>query len=185
MINLDHAIIHLVNNAWRNPLFDQVMPVITTFGDWNVLIAIAIALLFIRNRDVRTLGILLLGALWLADAVGPALKFMFARPRPFVIYPDIKALVHASGYSLPSGHAVNAFTAASLLCVFLKRHYVLYFFAFLVAFSRVYLGVHFPSDVLAGALVGIAIGWSTYGLYHLIDLIMDRLRRKAQGPHHP
>jgi undecaprenyl-diphosphatase len=154
------------------------MPVVTGFGEWELLFAVAIALLLIRNRDVKTLGVLLLAALWLAHIASPALKQMVARPRPFLVYPDIKALVQAYGYSFPSGHALCAFTAAGLLCAFLKRHYVFYFFASLVAFSRVYLGVHYPTDVLGGALIGIAIGWSVYGIYYFIDLMIDRLRRQ-------
>ena len=175
----DHAISHLINRTWSNPFFDMVMPVVTSFGDWELLFVMAIALLFFRNRDVKTLGILLLVALWLAHIVGPAVKQMVARPRPFLVYPDIKALVQTHGYSFPSGHAVYAFTCASLVCAFIKRHYVFYLFAFLVAFSRVYLGVHFPSDVLAGALIGIMIGWVTYSVYFVGDMINDRLRRQA------
>jgi undecaprenyl-diphosphatase len=182
MIIPDHAIIHLINRTWSNPFFDTVMPVVTSFGEWELLVAMALALLFFRNRDVKTLGILLLFALWLAHIVGPAIKQMVARPRPFLVYPDIKALVEAYGPSFPSGHAVYAFTSASLVCAFIKRHYVFYFFAFLVAFSRVYLGVHFPSDVLGGALIGIMIGWFTYSVYFFVDKFNDRFRPPASNP---
>jgi undecaprenyl-diphosphatase len=174
MIVPDHAIAHLINQTWRNSVFDMVMPVITGFGEWELLVAMAIALLFFRNRDVKTLGVLLLIALWAAHIVGPMIKHLVARPRPFLVYPDIKALVEAHGPSFPSGHALCAFTCASLVCAFIKRHYVFYFFAFLIAFSRVYLGVHFPTDVLGGALIGILIGWITYGVYFLGDLIVSR-----------
>lgn len=175
----DHAISHLINRTCSNPFFDMAMPVVTSFGDWEMLFALGIALLFFRNRDVRTIGILSLLALWLAHTIGPNLKQLVARPRPFTVHPDIKALVQAYGYSFPSGHALYAFTAAGLVCAFLKRHYVFYFFAFLVAFSRVYLGVHYPTDVLGGALIGIAVGWMVYGLYYFFESALEHLKRPA------
>jgi undecaprenyl-diphosphatase len=177
----DHAITHLINRTWSTPFFDTVMPVVTNFGEWEILVALALALLFFKNRDVRTLGLLLLVALWAAHIVGPYLKDLVARPRPFLSYPDIKALVEAHGPSFPSGHALYAFTCASLVCAFIKRHYIFYFFAFLVAFSRVYLGVHYPTDVLGGALIGIVIGWTTYSVYYFVDVINDRFRQPASN----
>lgn len=90
------------------------------------------------------------------------LKYAVNRPRPFVTYPDIEQRdTHAGPYSFPSGHTSSAFALATSLTFSYPKWYVAvpaYLWAMTVGYSRMRLGVHFPTDVIAGAIIGTACG---------------------------
>ncbi|MCX7727307.1 MAG: phosphatase PAP2 family protein [Chitinispirillaceae bacterium] len=100
------------------------------------------------------------------------LKYITQRNRPFVSYPDIiENIANESGYSFPSRHTSNAFaTATSLSIVFPKWYVILpsFLWASSIAYSRLHLGAHYPTDVFAGALLGCASGYITYKLNKLL-----------------
>jgi len=112
-----------------------------------------------------------------ADAIAFAIKAVVRRDRPAVRYAEPHALVRVPhDHSFPSGHAATGFAAATILATGSSRRVAipLYALAAAIAFSRVYVGVHYPLDVLAGALLGIGIGW-------IIVSVPSRLRRAAGG----
>jgi Membrane-associated phospholipid phosphatase len=85
------------------------------------------------------------------------MKNIAKRPRPFVSYPDIEKITSGGGYSFPSGHTSGAFAFATSLSIDCPKWYVIlpsYIWASSVAYSRMDLGVHYPSDILMGAIVG-------------------------------
>lgn len=105
---------------------------------------------------------ILFGLLFVLVAVDKGLKHLVGRPRPFVTL-DLEAhdtLIASTSYSFPSGHATVAFVGAFVLAWRYPRlRWALFGFASLVALSRVHLGVHYPSDVLAGSALGCLIGY--------------------------
>lgn len=99
----------------------------------------------------------------ISDGLGHrVIKPYFERPRPFnevSLLGKVKYIGEAGGYSFPSNHAMNMFVCATLLTLFYRRKFWLFYaIAALVAYSRVYLGVHYMSDILAGAILGTVIG---------------------------
>ena len=93
-----------------------------------------------------------------------ALKYSFKRERPFIKDPSIIPLDKAGSYSFPSGHTSEAFATATALSMSYSKWYVIapaYLWAASVGYSRMYLGVHYPSDVVAGAIVGVGSAFLT------------------------
>ena len=108
----------------------------------------------------RAVAFLLVTAAVLAtDLITTGLKFAIDRPRPYIVEPDPPPLMAATlDLSFPSGHASTSFAAAAMLTWFIPRAApVLFTLAVLVAASRVYVGVHYPLDVVAGAILGLGV----------------------------
>ncbi len=170
--SLDVGAFRLINQSLTHPALDWLMPIASNtpfFGP--ALACIAIALLWkggVRGRLFVLMAVLVVGALngWAVDA----LKHAFARPRPFVDLPDTRMLVGKGGsFSLPSSHAANWFAAIAVTFLYYRRSvWFMLPLGVLVGYSRIYNGVHYPSDVLAGMAVGAAIGW---GGVHGLDLV--------------
>ena len=160
LIRLDWAALNWIYAACRNPILDCVMPKLTALGnDGAIWIALGLALLPFRR--FRRLGAVLLVGLAAGALIGNGvLKNVVARPRPCWLNPVPLLIPVPTDYSFPSGHALSSFLAATVLTRAHRRFgYLALPLALLIAFSRLYLYVHFPSDVLFGALLGALLGW--------------------------
>ena len=153
----DFSILKFINSYFRNNFFDAVMPAISSLGDKG-LIWILISLLLIISKKYRKVGVLCLGALALGTLMSEGIiKHIVRRPRPFLELPDIDLLIKKpSSFSFPSGHTTSSFAAANIISVKIKKYSIpAMLLASLIAFSRLYLFVHYPFDVLAGIILGI------------------------------
>jgi undecaprenyl-diphosphatase len=104
-----------------------------------------------------------------ADGVSFLLKDATHRPRPFVAHPQIHPLYAVHSSSFPAGHAATAFAGATVLAYVARRAApVLFLTAALIGFSRVYVGDHYPTDVLAGAALGLLVGIAAIVAWHLV-----------------
>ncbi len=156
----DSAVMTFVQSGFHNPITDTVFPAVTYLGEsgifWILLSLLIIALG--RKNGWRTTGCLMLAAMLLGLLLGEiALKNIICRPRPFQEMPEISLLIPPpSGYSFPSGHSCASFAAATIIFLKDKRPGTAALaLAALIAFSRVFLFVHYPTDVLAGSLLGV------------------------------
>jgi membrane-associated phospholipid phosphatase len=113
-------------------------------------------------------------------AITYAMKSSFDRKRPFFAYPDkIHSSGNSKGYSFPSGHTSTAFSLATSLSLSYPKWYVIvpsYTFAAATAYSRMYKGVHYPSDVLGGMVVGAGTSYLTWKVQKLLQKKSDRKR---------
>jgi undecaprenyl-diphosphatase len=157
--HFDITVFHFINHSLSNPVFNFIMPLITRLGTKEFVIIIGLALLFSKKKETKRLGILLIAGIVLSYFAVNILKHIVARPRPFVSLKGVILLGHASkDFSFPSGHATLSFATASLFAYRYGRYIIFYLLAALVCFSRIYVGVHYPTDVIGGAIVGIVIG---------------------------
>lgn len=143
----------------RNPILDLFFEVLTTLGNRG---EIFFALIFVAmlNRKNWKLGRYSLFALIITVAsVELLFKPIFQRPRPFMEVGAIKLIIdQPGGYSFPSGHAASAFVVATMFYLNnMPYKKTIMVCAALMAFSRLYVYVHYPSDVIAGSLLGIVI----------------------------
>lgn len=165
----DGPVLTFIQQHLHNPLTDALFPFVTYLGELGACwVFISLVLLFMKKY--RRAGILMLAAMAAATLLGEGLlKHIICRPRPFqYISSDFLPLLIAppSGYSFPSGHTCASFAAASALFTQHKKQGALAFLlAALIGFSRMFLLVHFPSDVLAGALLGALLGFLTAFAY--------------------
>lgn len=153
----DEAGFRLINGSLRNGFFDLLMPFIS--NKWNFIIPAIALLLYIllcRPKRDRILVVSAIVVILLADETSQLLKDLFQRTRPFHPLRDTTRLV---SFSFPSNHASNIFALATFLSYNYSRLGLICFpAAALVGYSRVYVGSHYPFDVLAGALWGALIG---------------------------
>lgn len=144
----------------RNPSFDSTFILITdsaaalAFGIPGILLLYG---LFSKNKEFWRNALTVLIAVSIAAIVANILKFSLDTPRPYELYPFIEKLSSGGSPSFPSGHTTDAFAFAVAAGLVYKKWYILFpglIWATLVGISRMWLGVHFPSDVLAGAFIG-------------------------------
>ncbi|HYA11691.1 MAG TPA: phosphatase PAP2 family protein, partial [Thermodesulfovibrionales bacterium] len=165
---IDTLIFFFINRDLQNRLFDVAMPFIT--GKAYLLI-LPLVVWFLYKDWKKACLALVLGfvSLSLSDWGSYILKHIFERPRPCNELEGVHLLVGCgSSYSMPSNHAANSFAFAIPFFVFFKNRlrYAFFIVAFLVSFSRIYVGVHYPSDSLVGGLLGMGVALSLIGLYN-------------------
>jgi undecaprenyl-diphosphatase len=168
--SLDEAAFYAINGAAGSPALDTLMLVLSARATWAVIgVALVGAALWRRRGDLLRLVLAIGLAIALADLVTyQVLKPTFARERPcHQLVGQIRLLQPSCGsdYGFPSNHAANGMAIATAVAV-VTRHrsaLVVALIAALVGLSRIYLGAHFPGDVLAGfvvgALIGVAAAW--------------------------
>src|SRR6266536_2048446 len=158
LLKLDIDVFRLINETGSNPLFDKIMPFISGNALFYPAIVILGLLLIWKGRSRGIICILMLAlSVGLCDGwICRLIKEVVARPRPFLMLSDVHCLIGKGGsFSMPSSHAANWFAAVMVAAVYYRRS--LWFtlpLAMLVSYSRVYNGVHYPSDVLVGGLLG-------------------------------
>lgn len=160
---MDFQILYLINNLHNN-ILDKIMIALTNLGDAGIIwIIIAVILLFIKKT--RKCGILMLISMVLGLIIGNGIiKNVVQRQRPCWIDTNILLLIpNPTDFSFPSGHTLASFEAAVMILLHSKRWGIpAIILSILIAFSRMYLFVHFPTDILGGAILGTLISISVY-----------------------
>ena len=164
--NMDAELFRFINRVWMNPVFDQLMPFASGNAYFHPALLLLGALLIWKGGKRGLLCALMLALVVpLDDGLCTLIKKAVARDRPFLALHDVHLLVGKSGsFSMPSGHAANWFSATMVAFIYYRRSiWVMLPIAVTVGLSRIYNGVHYPSDVLAGAALGggfaVAVLW--------------------------
>ena len=175
---MDVAGFYLINGSLRNEFFDSLMPFIT--DKWNFTVPLGLLVLYVllfRPKRDRILAVSAIAVVLLADATADFLKDLFHRIRPCHALQQVYLLrgaVCTNSFSFPSNHATNMFAIAAFFS-YNYRNLVVpsYLAAALVGYSRIYLGVHYPADVMAGLLCGALLGFPA-------AIMAERLTRLGQ-----
>ncbi len=188
IISLDHAFFKLINQAWSNEAFDIFFPFITDLHKTLVFKVILVAvLLSLHIYKLKKWGplftLLCFFSMSLTDFSGNELfKKNFNRSRPFEIT-ELQAQQRSpakAGSGFISNHSANMFALATLNVLLIPSTAPLFItVAFLTAYSRVYNGVHFPADVIAGAMWGVLVSYLIFVMWQ--KLILPRLTQKRSA----
>jgi len=176
---MDLKILIWINeNLHGLPFFNYLFKFITLLGEVGVVWIITAVIMFFFKRTRKCsiyIFIALLVSLIINDLI---FKNIVARPRPFTKSDDIKGFIESIGLSLPtsfsfpSGHSFSSFACATMITLcFKKKGAFSYILATLIAFSRVFIGVHYLTDILAGIALGALV---SIGLYYLCELVIKK-----------
>jgi undecaprenyl-diphosphatase len=184
LIKIDTWLFYFGNKTLQNPVFDILMPFITEKYHWfPVWALLAVLLLWKGGRQGRIMVLLIIPVIFLSDQISShVIKPLVARPRPCIDLPDVHLLTgKKSSFSFPSSHAANFFAVAAFFSYYYKK-YCWWFFAIaaLVAYSRIYIGIHYPFDAITGAVLGV---FSAYFVIYTWQYIASRIVRLKPQNH--
>tara|TARA_Y100001970_G_C13859916_1_gene663594 strand:+ start:172 stop:726 length:555 start_codon:yes stop_codon:yes gene_type:complete len=166
ILSIDKTIFIFINNNLSNPIFDVIMPIFDNTKNLIPLMLLPYILAIIFDKNNRYILLILIPiAILLTDQSGLFLKKTILRPRPWVTL-DANQIIHlvsekGANYSFPSNHAANMSSLAIIFSfIYTKLKPIFWSIAGIVIFSRVYIGVHYPIDVIVGTIIG-----SLYGIF--------------------
>lgn len=176
LLQLDRHLFYFINHDLANPLFDWVMPYLRNPKFWIPLYVFIVGFCVWKFKKI---GIVIIVAIALSAGFADFtsnhfIKLVIKRERPcrdaVVSKTDMERVPCGTGYSFPSIHAADHFAVAfCMIIIFYKRWRWIWLWGFLwagsICFAQVYVGVHFPIDVVCGALYGILVGWLFAALF--------------------
>ncbi len=182
LYRIDLEIFYFFNHTISTPFLDKFFSLITNVNSWFIAYIILFFISFIKGgRKGRIVAIGLVVLIAITDQVGfQILKEMFHRLRPCIVLKDAITPLGCNGtFSFPSNHAFNNFAAAVFIYKFFPNlKWAVFITAILISISRVYLGLHYPSDILGGAAFGILFGYLFALLVQWLDNIyLKKIKR--------
>ena len=181
MLSYEFAILDWIQANMRNPALDLLMPAITALGNSGLIWLLLAGVLLLTPKHRRAGAAVLAGLVLEIICCNMVLKPLVARVRPRDVNTAVQLLIaRPDDFSFPSGHTGASFAAAAALFADRNRLWIpSLILALLIAFSRLYLYVHYPTDILAGAAIGMMAGWAGR---QAVDILWKRKRRlgKAQ-----
>ncbi|MEG0614254.1 MAG: phosphatase PAP2 family protein [Oscillospiraceae bacterium] len=172
--NLDDKILQLIQDFLTTPIMDKIMIFFTNLGEYGA-IWFVIALILMIPKKNRKCSLLILISVAVGFIFGNVvLKSAIGRIRPCNLNLDFPMLIpRPTGFSCPSGHSISSFAAATAIFIHYKPFgNAAFIVAFLIAFSRMYLYVHYPSDIIFGSILGIIVAI-------LMSLIMNKIEKNS------
>lgn len=154
--NMDIKLLYFFNITIKNPFTDFLMTFFSHYGYLFFFPFILIA--YLKNKRDLILLTFIIFTFVFSDFISNTIKNIIMRPRPFVEHNIINMEGRGFSYSMPSNHATNAFAIAFFLKEYIRRNFFIFLIAVLIAISRVFLGVHYPSDIIVAFIIGAFIG---------------------------
>jgi undecaprenyl-diphosphatase len=159
LYQIDVMLFRFINGTLANPLFDWLMPIVTEEDNWRIpILLIVLAFLIFGGRKGRITILLLIFVITMSDQISSfVIKPLFSRVRPCFVLDNVRLLIDQSGSpSFTSSHAANLAAMAMLFSWrYRRRMWLPISLALFISYSRIYVGVHYPSDILGGWIIGI------------------------------
>ncbi|MBE6068767.1 MAG: phosphatase PAP2 family protein [Clostridium lundense] len=165
---IDRKMLNLLSKRIRCKVLDKIMPLITALGNGAIVWAI-ISIYLIQNENYRIEGYMVIASIVLVTIIGEGIiKHIIKRTRPFEHMKINKLLIAKPiTYSFPSGHTASSFAASGILIMMdSKLSIMAVVLASLIAFSRIYLNVHYPLDVIIGIALGLICSKVVVTIFH-------------------
>jgi undecaprenyl-diphosphatase len=185
VLALDARLFVLLNQQWTSGVLDVVMPLLTDFDNWRIPVIAGLLIALARGSTETRVGVLFaILAVVAADQISASgIKPLVDRARPFHVVDGTRQLVAAYSSSFPSSHAANTFAAGTFLALRFRGWWAALLVPCAVSYSRVYVGVHWPLDVVAGAAIGAGVGFGFAGLDRAARLrVEDFFSRRKLPP---
>lgn len=172
-MNVNVDILYLINNGFSNPYFDLIMPHLSDAGGLTFYAIVLAILLILCWKNVFGLGKywglvkLCSASLILTVIITACAKLFFSQPRPFLVLDHVRVLTSSvDPNSFPSGHSATTLSTMTVLFLNAKKYFTRYnlvkclcvIYCILIPFSRIYIGMHYPFDVLVGGVIGMVCG---------------------------
>ena len=173
LYSIDVQVFYFINVTLANPVTDKLMPFITERENFYIFFFVMwFAMVIKGGKRGRIAAVMIIICVIVSDQTSSNLiKNLVERVRPCMVLPGVHLLVPClNSFSFPSSHAVNHFAGAVVLSHFYPEYRVpIYGASFLIALSRIFVGVHYPSDVLGGMAIGILVGMILIYLWTLVN----------------
>jgi len=182
LYKLDVSILYFINHTLSNPFFDKLFPFLTEVKNWYIAYIILFLIIILKGGRIGRIAAAIFILLIISTDQFSSffLKNLIGRIRPCNVFNDLNILVTCTGsFSFPSSHAVNNFAAAIFFTkIYPKYKWYFYTVAVLLAFSRPYVGVHYPSDAIGGTVIGLVFGYVFALVAIKIDNLMETRKTK-------
>lgn len=169
-MGLDIKLLYFLNDfTGQSRLFDVLVVFLASYLQYFIIVTFLLMLYFsasLKGKKIRVLGVTIIAAIVARLGVTELIRFFYHRPRPFIDH-QLRVLVSENRWSFPSGHSAFFFAMATAIYLYNKKWGVGFFVAaVLINVSRVIAGVHYPSDILGGLVVGIL---TAYVVFYLLE----------------
>ena len=185
LYSIDRTVFLFFNRTVANPVFDFIMPIITELDYWRIpIFLMLLALLIFGGNKGRIVVLLVAIIVTMSDQLSShVIKPLVGRVRPCFVVEGVRLLIRQSrSFSFPSSHASNMAAVATLFSVKYPRYKIAFIsLAALVAYSRIYVGVHYPADILGGALLGTLCAAIVLLIERRISIILRRRKSSKKA----
>lgn len=163
----DIHLLKFINNSWKCRFLDMLMPAMTYLGSFSFMFIFCTATFLLGNALLNTMAIKAMISITISTGIGKILKVSVTRLRPFIKIPSLNIKkIDIDKYSFPSGHTTAAFSLAVIIALYFPMFGLITIpIAFCVGISRMYIGVHYPTDVLMGIFIGSICSFLTYRFF--------------------